>query len=249
MDSGRSGGGTDLGRPTLSIIIPVYNEGENIATALAGIRDQVSKANLEILVVYDFEEDSTLPVVQRLLPEMPEVRLHRNDLGRGALRAIRSGFGAARGDHLLVMMADLSDDPADIDVMVGLAAAGADVVAGSRYMRGGHQIGGPLVKRTLSRVAGLTLHWIGGIPTHDSTSNFKLYSRRLLESVSIESEAGFELALELTVKAYLGGMTIVEVPTTWRDRTAGESRFQTRKWLPHYLRWYRVGMLHRLRRR
>ncbi|MGH7863221.1 MAG: glycosyltransferase family 2 protein, partial [Candidatus Dormibacteraceae bacterium] len=65
----------------------------------------------------------------------------------------------------------------------------------------------------------------------------------------IESEAGFELALELTVKAHLGGMTIVEVPTTWRDRTAGESRFQTRKWLPHYLRWYRIGILHRLRRR
>jgi dolichol-phosphate mannosyltransferase len=94
----------------------------------------------------------------------------------------------------------------------------------------------------LSRTAGLTLHRLGGVATHDPTSNFKLYSRRFLDSVVIESKAGFELALELTVKATIAGGRVAEVPTTWRDRTAGSSNFRMRSWLPQYLRWYAVAM-------
>jgi len=202
-----------------------------------------------VLVVYDFEGDTTIPVVERLQTEMAWVRLHRNDLGRGALNAVKAGFAAARAPYVLVTMADLSDDPADIEPMLAVASkVDADVVAASRYMTGGRQVGGPFVKRTLSRIAGLSLHYVAGVPTHDPTNNFKLYSRRLLDQVEIESEAGFELALELTVKAHLKGMRIAEVPTTWRDRSVGESRFQMRKWIPHYLRWYGMGMLGRLKR-
>jgi hypothetical protein len=115
---------------------------------------------------------------------------------------------------------------------------GAAVVSASRYMRGGRQVGGRPLKRLLSRTAGLTLHWFGGVATHDPTNNFKLYRRDFLDSITIESKAGFELALELTVKATLAGCRVAEVPTTWRDRTAGESNFKLRKWIPQYLRWY-----------
>ena len=101
----------------------------------------------------------------------------------------------------------------------------------------------------MSRTAGLTLHWFGGVPTHDPTNNFKLYSRRFLDTDTIESEAGFELALELTVKATLDCRRVAEVPTTWRDRTAGQSNFQLRKWLPHYLHWYWVAIRGRWIRR
>ena len=132
--------------------------------------------------------------------------------------------------------------------MVALARDGADVVAASRYMKGGHQVGGPFLKRLMSRTAGLTLHWFGGVATHDPTNNFKLYSRRLLDATRIESQAGFELALELTVKATLAGRRVAEVPTTWRDRTAGQSNFKLRKWLPFYLHWYWVAMRGRFRR-
>jgi dolichol-phosphate mannosyltransferase len=107
-------------------------------------------------------------------------------------------------------------------------------------------VGGPLLKRLLSRTAGLTLHRFAGVPTHDPTSNFKLYSRRFLDAVSIESTAGFELALELTVKATVAGRPVAEVPTTWRDRTAGTSNFKLRAWLPHYLHWYFVAFRARL---
>jgi glycosyltransferase involved in cell wall biosynthesis len=238
-----------MGAPRLTIVIPVYNEGENITTTLIGLRDRVRSRPIDVVVVYDFDEDSTVPVAQRLQPQIPGLRLHKNDIGPGVLNAVRSGFNAARAPHVLVTMADLSDDAGDVDRMLDMATAGADVVAGSRYMRGGVQAGGPLVKRTLSRVAGLTLHHVGGIPTHDATNNFKIYSRRLLDEVTIESKAGFELAIELTVKAHLMGLRIAEVPTTWRDRSAGESRFRTWAWIPHYFRWYRRGIGARLRRR
>jgi dolichol-phosphate mannosyltransferase len=164
------------------------------------------------------------------------------------LNAIKSGLAAAAAPFVLVTMGDGSDDADDIDAMYALARSGADVVAGSRYMRGGRQLGGPLLKRSMSGAAGLSLHWLGGLPIHDATSNFRLYSRRLLDHVTIESTGGFELGIELTVKAYLLGMRIAEVPTTWRDRTAGTSRFRLWKWLPRYLYWYRRGLAGRFRR-
>jgi glycosyltransferase involved in cell wall biosynthesis len=229
--------------------MPVYNEGENIAATLRGLASQVRAAPIEVLVVYDFEEDDTIPVVKRLQRQMPALRLHRNRRGRGVLNAIQAGFEAAGAPYILVMMADGSDEPDKVDSMLEKARAGADVVAGSRYMAGGGQLGGPLVKRSMSRTAGLSLFLVRALPIHDATSNFRLYSRRLLDTVTIESSAGFELGLELTVKAQRLGMPVAEVPTIWRDRTAGESRFRLMRWLPHYLRWYGFALNTRLLRR
>lgn len=249
MDSGRVGGRPDLTdpRPALSVIIPAYNEGENIVPVLEGLHQKVHVAPREVLVICDFAQDTTVPVVERLQAVYPDVRLVLNRFGRGALNALKTGMLDARAPHVLVTMADLSDDLESVDAMYRLAVRDdADVVAGSRYMRGGGQEGGPFVKRTLSRAAGLSLHYLGGVGTHDPTNNFKLYSRRLLQAIRIESTGGFELALELTVKAHLGGFTVAELPTHWTDRTAGESHFQLRRWLPHYLHWYREAMLARL---
>ena len=234
--------------PALSVVIPVYNEGENVVPTLRGVVERTRTRPLEVLVVHDFDEDTTVPVVKRLQQELPEIRLHRNDIGRGALNALKSGLAAARAPYVLVTMGDGSDDPGDIDAMYGLAHDGADIVAGSRYMRGGHQVGGPMLKRTMSRVAGLSLHWLAGLPIHDATTNFRMYSKRLLQRVTIESDGGFELGLELTVKAYAFGMRLAEVPTTWNDRTAGQSHFKLWEWLPRYLRWYWVGLGARFRR-
>jgi glycosyltransferase involved in cell wall biosynthesis len=165
------------------------------------------------------------------------------------LNAMKAGIAESSGDYVLISMADGSDEPHVVDAMVELARGGADVVSASRYMQGGHQVGGPPLKRLLSRTAGLTLHWFGGVATHDPTNNFKLYSRRFLDATTIESDAGFELALELTVKATLDRRRVAEVPTTWRDRTAGESNFKLRKWLPHYLHWYLAALRWRILRK
>lgn len=250
MGEGRDRGGQDLSdqpSPALSVVVPVYNEGENVVPTLRGVVERTHARPLEVLVVHDMDEDTTVPVVKRLQEEMPELRLHRNTIGRGVLNAIKSGLGAAQAPYVLVTMGDGSDDAADIDPMYELARGGADVVAGSRYVRGGRQLGGPLLKRSMSRAAGLSLHWFGGLPIHDATSNFRMYSRRLLDQVTIESTGGFELGIELTVKAYLLGMRVAEVPTTWRDRTAGTSNFKLWAWLPRYLYWYRRGLAGRFR--
>ena len=244
MDTRRDRGRANLTdeTPALSVVIPVYNEGENVVPTLRGVVEKTRSRPLEVLVVHDFAGDTTVPVVKRLQGELPELRLHENTLGRGVLNAMKSGLRAARAPYVLITMGDGSDDAGDIEAMYQLARAGADVVAGSRYMRGGHQLGGPLLKRTLSRLAGLSLHWLAGLPVHDATSNYRMYSKRLLNQVTIESQGGFELGLELTVKAYRMGLRVAEVPTTWRDRTAGQSRFKLWRWMPRYLHWYWRGM-------
>lgn len=230
----------EISGPQISIIIPVYNEGENITTALIEIKNKVT-ADYEILVVYDFDTDTTLPVVTKLIAsnEIQKIKLIKNNLGRGPLNAIKTGFNSAQGHLIVVTMADLSDPPEVINDMVAKAnAESLDIVCASRYMAGGQQIGGPLFKRILSQVAGLSLNLLVNIPTQDISNNFRLYRSSFLKSVTIDSTGGFELATELTVKAHLMGKRIGQVPTTWRDRTAGQSNFKLFKWLPKYFKWY-----------
>jgi glycosyltransferase involved in cell wall biosynthesis len=221
----------------ISLVVPVFNEAENIQAFLRDVEAHVGDAH-ETLLVYDFPEDKTLPAVAAMEPPCPGVRLVHNTLGRGVLNALKAGFRASKGDVVVVMMADRSDEPRDVGAMARLVREGADVVAGSRYVRGGRQEGGPLLKRTLSRLAGVSLHYLAGLPIHDTTNNFRAYSRRVVEEIPVEGQASFALALELTLKAHWRGWRLAEVPTVWRDRTAGQSRFRLWAWLPHYLRWY-----------
>jgi glycosyltransferase involved in cell wall biosynthesis len=227
----------------ISVILPVYNEEENIAACLRGLARALEGLPHEILACYDFDGDTTIPAIERMADKPASVRPVRNTLGRGAAFAIRAGFQAARGDVLVVSMADLSDPPEVIrDMARKIREEGADVVSGSRYMKGGSQTGGPRLKTLLSRAAGLSLRRLAGLGTHDATTNFRAYSRRFVEKVDVESRHGFELALELTVKAHLKGFRVDEVPSTWQDRSAGESRFQLWTWLPRYLRWYLTAL-------
>jgi glycosyltransferase involved in cell wall biosynthesis len=222
----------------IDIIVPVYNEGENVRALFAQIHKDIQSTK-RVTVVYDFDEDTTVPAVQELLGSYDyEIRLQKNLIARGVLNAIKTGFQVSTADKVLVIMADLSDSLEIADRMAALIDEGYDIVCGSRYMRGGKQHGGPFLKGLISKTAGLSLRILTGIPTHDVTNSFKMYSRRVLERFTIESTGGFELGLELTVKAYIAGMRVTELPNHWYDRTAGESNFQLRKWLPKYLHWY-----------
>jgi dolichol-phosphate mannosyltransferase len=222
----------------LTIVIPVFNEGANFPFLWGEIHSQI-RSKFQALVVYDFDEDSTVPVVQKILRDGEKrIRLVKNQVRRGVVGAILTGFNEVEQGPILVVMADLSDDLRRVDEMLELYREGTDLVAGSRYMKGGSIEGGPWLKQFLSRMAGLTLHLFRGIPTHDATNAFKIYDRQMLKPMTIESRRGFELNLELTVKAFLAGYQIAEVPTRWRDRARGESRFQLWSWLPHYLKWY-----------
>ena len=234
--------------PRYSVVVPVFNEADNIGPFCRQARAALPP-ECELLICYDFDGDSTLPALAALpTAEKPtEVRLVKNELGKGVRYAIEAGMRAARAPVVVVMMADLSDDFARVEEMVRRVEGGAEVVCGSRYVRGGGQVGGPRLKKLLSRTAGLTLRWFAGFPVHDPTNSFKAYARAFLDRTPIESTAGFCLGLELAVKAHLGGGRVEEVPVVWQDRSAGQSRFRLWRWLPHYLRWYFL-MLRRSRR-
>ncbi|MCL4558863.1 MAG: glycosyltransferase family 2 protein [Deltaproteobacteria bacterium] len=225
---------------SLDIVIPVYNEGENIIDTLHEIREYVPIVET-VFVVYDIEEDSTLQSLNGAHKDpFWENRLRpvKNIYGHGALNAIKTGFHLSTSDWILVVMGDLSDDLSIVPQMLDQAAVGADIVCGSRYMKGGKHTGGPVLKNALSRLAGLSMHYLAGIPTMDVTNSFKLYSRKVIEAIPAESTGGFEIGMELVVKAYFKGHRIAEVPSAWKGRTTGKSRFDMKKWIPKYLKWY-----------
>lgn len=220
----------------LSIVMPVYNEDAVIAKTIERVERAVTDAH-ELLIIYDKDSDTTLQPVKKIQKKYPAVKLVKNIYGGGALNALKTGLSKAKGQAVCIMMADLTDDPKVLNLMMRKFDEGYDIVAASRYMKGGHQIGGPLTKKILTRTAGISLHYLIGLPTHDATNSFRLYSKRFLDKVKIESDGGFELAIELTIKGYLNGYKVTEVPTTW-TYLAKESRFNMRKWLPKYLKWY-----------
>jgi len=233
----------------VDFVMPVYNEGANIGRALREIHAHVPLSK-RVLVVYDFDEDDTLPALRALAPEYPGVVEVRNTLGRGVLNAVRAGIAATTAEVVVITMADLSDDVSIVPRMVAMIREGGlDIVCASRYMKGGRQIGGPRLKGWMSRAAGLSLRWLAGFPTHDATNAFRAYRRSVLAAIEIESRGGFAYSLEITAKAHARGCKIAELPSTWTDRSAGESRFRLRAWLPHYLKWYFYAMTHRPRRR
>lgn len=224
-------------KPILNIIIPVYNEGDNFERLYTEIQAKI-KVPKRMVVVYDFDKDNTVPVAKKFAQKDPSLELVKNTRGRGALNAIKTGFDHVKEGPVLVTMADLADDLTTVEAMYACYLDGAHVVCGSRYMKGGKQVGGPLLKRTLSRLAGTSLYYLRHVPTHDVTNNFKLYDKVLLSQIEIESTGGFEVAMEITVKAFRKGAKIVELPTTWYDRTAGTSNFKLWQWLPSYVKWY-----------
>jgi glycosyltransferase involved in cell wall biosynthesis len=223
--------------PRVSVIITAYNEGEGIVACLDRVLEAVHLP-CEVLVVYDSPDDSTAPYVEKYAREDGRVIPTLNTYGRGPARAIRYGIDTARADVVVVTMADGCDDPQQIDQLARLVERGVVVAAASRYARGGQQVGGPVLKRTLSRLAGLSLHWFARVGTRDATNSFKAYDKSFVRDVGIESDAGFEVGLELVAKAKRLRLPIAEIPTIWLDRTFGVSNFKLAKWLPAYLRWY-----------
>ena len=220
-----------------SIIVPCLNEGDQILTFLERFEDSVD-ITVEILIVVDSNSDNTLPELAKFKSQKFRVSGLVSNLNPGPSNAIKFGFSAASANVLVVTMADGSDDPRVVEEMVRLIERGCDLVSASRYMPGGQQIGGPRLKKFLSRNASRLLRVVLGIGTHDSTNSYKAYSKKFIDSVGVESDHGFELGIELVAKAHRHHKMIAEVPTIWIDRMAGESNFQLRKWLPQYLRWF-----------
>jgi dolichol-phosphate mannosyltransferase len=223
--------------PRVTVVIPVYNEGASITRCLERILREVLLP-AEVLVVHDMPEDTTVPHAQEVARLDPRVRTVLNTYGRGPANAIRFGIDAAQAPIAVVTMADGCDDPRQIDDLARLVDRGVVVAAASRYMPGGQQVGGPRLKRMLSKWAGRSLHLFARAGTRDATNSFKAYDTAFVREVGIESRTGFEIGLELTAKATRLRRPVAEIPTIWLDRQLGESRFDLGRFLPGYLRWY-----------
>lgn len=223
----------------LDIIIPVYNEGSNIQELLRSIRDKISVSNI-IYIIYDFDADDTLPVIENIAEEFSQLNIHtiKNEYNPGVVGAIKTGIKASSNQLVLITMADLSDDLGIVETMLAKLRQGCSVVCASRYMPGGQSIGGSNIKRLMSQFCGRSLYFLTGIGTHDITNNFKLYKRDLLKRIKIESRGGFEIGMEITIKAFLLGEKVAEIPTTWKERSAGKSKFKLLLWFPGYVKWY-----------
>ncbi len=231
--------------PRISIVVPVYNEGEEINVFLDRLFDSVTMP-CEVLAVHDSLGDTTLPFLEAYADKDPRLVPTLNSYGSGPANALRWGLDNASAEIIVVTMADGSDDPQQIEALAHLVERGVVVAAASRYIQGGQQVGGPFVKRILSRTAGKSLYWFGRVGTRDATNSFKAYDRSFVRRVGVESDSGFELGLELVAKARRHRLPVAELPTIWLDRTTGQSSFQVWAWIPRYLRWYRYAFGPRL---
>jgi dolichol-phosphate mannosyltransferase len=231
--------------PRVSIVVPAFNEAGEIVPVLDRLFESV-QLSCEVLVVVDDPGDTTVPVLAEYALKEPRIRCLVNTYGPGPANAIRFGIDAAAGPVAVVTMADGCDDPMQIDDLARLVERGVAVAAASRYMAGGQQVGGPVLKGMLSGIAGRSLRLLAHTGTRDATNSFKAYSTEFVREAGIDSRNGFEIGIELTAKAKRLGRPVAEIPTIWLDRQAGVSNFRVAQWIPSYLRWYRFAFGPRL---
>jgi glycosyltransferase involved in cell wall biosynthesis len=221
-----------------SIIIPVYNEEENIKYLLDNLKKEL-KGNYEVIVIDDFSVDNTCAVVKEMLNVFPNLRFVRNQYEKGFANALRTGFVMARNEIVIPVMADLCDEIKIIPQMHNKILEGFDIVCGSRYIKGGERKKGPFLKSITSRYFNKIVHLITKIPNTDVTNPFKAYRKVILDKIKTKSK-GFEISLELVLRAYFAGYKITELPTIWQERILGESKFYFIKNSIGYLK----GFLH-----
>lgn len=226
-------------RPYLDIIIPVYNEGDNIISVLNLLGEKV-KTPFRVLICYDFDEDNTLPALDSY--KAPYEMLKVKNQGKGVLGAIITGFERSDADCVIVFPADDTYNQRILDKMYKKFREGCDIVVPSRFIKDGSMKGCPWLKSILVRTASYSLFCLSSIPVRDASNGFRLFSRRLLDFVLIESSQGFTYSLELLVKCERLGWQIGEVPALWFERTKGKSRFRVGQWIPRYLKWYFYGL-------
>lgn len=220
----------------LSLVVPAHNEQDNIVEVVNNIETSIGISH-ELIIVNDHSQDRTRQLVEQLKEKYKNLRLVDNKSKKGFANALRTGFRNASCELVVPVMADLCDELATVSKMYQKIAEGYDLVCGSRYMRGGRHIGGPKIKGFFSSMVGRSLHYLLSLPTHDISNAFKMYRRELLNKVETSSE-GFEISMEIPLKAYNLGFKITEVPTVWRGRQKGKSNFRTLQLTPKYLRLY-----------
>jgi dolichol-phosphate mannosyltransferase len=220
--------------PGAWLILPTYNEAENIEGLVRAALAQLETTGLEhtILVVDDGSPDGTGRIADRLAEELAPVRVHHRDRKQGLGRAYLAGFAMALtggAELVLEMDSDFSHDPADLPRLIAAAKA-ADLVLGSRYVPGGGVTSWGRLRRLVSRGGSAYARILLGVPVRDLTGGFKCFHRRVLEAIDLENvhADGYGFQIELTYKAVRAGFKVAEVPILFRERSVGESKMTAR---------------------
>jgi len=224
----------------LDLVIPIFNEGKKILDLLQNFQQNI-KTPFRVLLCYDSEDDDVFKFKEKFNSFNFKIILVKNP-NSGPSSAIKQGLKFGKSDCVIVYPADDFLNFNIIDKMYMAFKEGNDVVVASRFMKGGSMKGCPIVKSVLVRFASTSLYIFSSIPVRDASNGFRLFSRKLLNSVTIESNLGFAFSLELLAKCNRMGLKIKEIPAQWEERSQGSSRFKIIEWLPDYLRWYFYGL-------
>ncbi|HEX8822002.1 MAG TPA: polyprenol monophosphomannose synthase [Archangium sp.] len=209
------------------VCIPTYNERDNLEPITRAVL--AADPRVDILVVDDNSPDGTGKLADELAAKEPRIRvLHREKkqgLGRAYLHAFRVGLDAGY-TYIVEMDADFSHDPRYLPTLLDTAMGGADLVLGSRYVRGGGTVNWGVGRKIISRGGSLYARSILGVGVRDLTGGFKCFNRRVLETIDLEAvkSTGYAFQIELTYRTLKKGMTVKEIPIVFEDRRVGQSK-------------------------
>ncbi len=216
----------------LSVVIPARDEEESLPATLRAIAAAFGRAGVphEIVVVDDGSQDRTWTVLAELQREIPTLAPTRNASGaHGFGRAVVWGLDHSRGDAVVIMMADASDDPADAVKYWQLLGAGHDCAFGSRFVSGGRVFDYPRVKLLVNRIANLLVRIAFRLPLNDTTNAFKAYRRTVIDGCRPFLAPHFNLTVELPLKAIVRGYTYAVTPISWRNRKHGVAKLKIKE--------------------
>jgi len=221
----------------LSVVIPARNEEGCICLTVESLHAELSinKIPHEIIVVDDGSSDNTWELLQNLSKSIPELKSVSNSGPNGFGRAVSAGFDQMAGDAVVVMMADQSDDPADVVRYWHELNRGYDCVFGSRFVKGGSTEDYPFIKLVINRMANTFLQIMFGIRLNDTTNAFKAYRREVIDGCRPLIAPHFNLTVELPLKAVVRGFTWSVIPISWCNRRSGSAKFRLKEMGSRYL--------------
>ena len=219
----------------LDIIIPVYNEDENIVQLLKTLEDEIV-CNFRVLICYDSESDKTLKYLKNNNVINKEILLIKNPK-QGPNSAIIEGINSSIAEIILIYMADDFESVKLINNMVNLIESGNELVMPSRFIPGGNMLGAKKIKKMITIIGSYLIYYLARIPFKDCTNAFKMFSANLKNKIKLHSTTGFTFALELTTKSYLSNFKIIEIPSVWIETKNRKTNFKIYKWLPYYIYW------------
>ena len=228
----------------LSIILPVYNEKESL-NIMVRLLNSTLKFKTELIIVHDTLEDNSVEAANSLKNEYENIKVVHNKIGPGVRNAVQAGIDNSNYEVILITAVDEIFPIISIEKMLNeIINNNKDFVSGTRYSNGGARLGGSLIGSILSKTANKIFTILSNIPLSDCTTGIKMMKKKVWNEVKLQSNPiGWAFAFELSIKAYLQGYKISELPIKSVDRLfGGSSTFKLGPWVKEYLKWFMWGI-------